>query len=52
MTGTRAGTSHAAVSLPEQTLSLAAAQAAALFDPDVREILVMLERTRTDRPAT
>ena len=54
MTSTLSGTSHATVvPLPKQASSSAAAEAAALFDPDVRDILVMLERarTRTDRPA-
>ena len=54
MTSTLSGTPHASVdSLPTQTLSRAAAEAAALFDPDVREILVTLERARarTDGPA-
>ena len=54
MTSTLSGTSHASVvPPPKQTSSGATAEVTALFDPDVRDILDTLKRTRarTDRPA-
>lgn len=54
MASTLPGTSAATVvPAPKQPPSPAAAEAAALFDPDVREVLALLQRARTatDRPA-